>query len=59
MSNSSIKIIAAEPDMYVAEVGESVILKLGPRCGQRRWGVEFVVTQHSAQLLFHNRLVTC
>lgn len=29
--DSSIKIMAAEPDLYVAEVGESVILKLGPR----------------------------
>lgn len=31
VSDSSIKIMAAEPDMYVAEIGESVILKLGPR----------------------------
>jgi alpha-amylase len=31
VSDSSIKIIAAEPDMYVAEIGESVVLKLGPR----------------------------
>lgn len=31
MADSKIKILAVEPDMYVAEVGESVILKLGPR----------------------------
>lgn len=31
MSDSKVKIMAAESDMYVAEIGESVVLKLGPR----------------------------
>lgn len=31
VSDSKIKIMCAESDMYVAEIGESVILKLGPR----------------------------
>jgi alpha-amylase len=31
VSDSKVKILAAESDMYVAEIGESVVLKLGPR----------------------------
>lgn len=31
VSDSSLKILAAEPDLYVAEIGGAVTLKLGPR----------------------------
>lgn len=31
VSDSKVKILAAESDLYVAEIGESVVLKLGPR----------------------------
>lgn len=61
MSDSKIKIFCAESDMYVAEIGEAITLKLGPRYdmgglvpkesdGWRvaTWGKDFCVWERNA-----------